>query len=91
MAELAVEHLEVRYGDLIGVADISLRVTRGQVVALARLQRRRQDDDAQCHCGTGARLTRADRLARRRNLGPGRLCDRQQRIGAVAGRLAAIR
>jgi branched-chain amino acid transport system ATP-binding protein len=34
MAELAVEHLEVRYGDLIGVADVSLRVTRGQVVAL---------------------------------------------------------
>src|ERR1700739_1271648 len=34
MAELAVEHLEVRYGDLIGVADVSLRVTRGQIVAL---------------------------------------------------------
>src|ERR1700756_1104479 len=34
MAELAVEHLEVRYGDLIGVADVSLRVARGQVVAL---------------------------------------------------------
>jgi len=34
MAELAVEHLEVRYGDLIGVDDVSLRVTRGQVVAL---------------------------------------------------------
>src|SRR5690348_14225197 len=34
MAELAVEHLEVRYGDLIGVADVWLRVTRGQVVAL---------------------------------------------------------
>src|SRR5579859_4787376 len=34
MAELTVEHLEVRYGDLIGVADVSLRVTRGQIVAL---------------------------------------------------------
>src|SRR6201997_3009259 len=34
MAELAVEHLEVRYGDLIGVADVWLRVSRGQVVAL---------------------------------------------------------
>ena len=34
MAELAVEHLEVRYGDLIGVADISLAVSAGQVVAL---------------------------------------------------------
>jgi len=34
MAELTVERLEVRYGDLIGVADVSLRVTRGQIVAL---------------------------------------------------------
>jgi len=34
MAELKVEHLEVRYGDLVGVADISLQVERGQIVAL---------------------------------------------------------
>ena len=34
MAELDVEHLEVRYGDLVGVADVSLRVEPGQVVAL---------------------------------------------------------
>ena len=34
MADLKVEHLEVRYGDLVGVADISLAVTDGQVVAL---------------------------------------------------------
>jgi len=34
MAELSVEHLEVRYGDLVGVADISLKVSAGQVVAL---------------------------------------------------------
>jgi branched-chain amino acid transport system ATP-binding protein len=34
MAELVVEHLEVRYGDLVGVGDVSLRVTRGQIVAL---------------------------------------------------------
>src|SRR5581483_11549823 len=34
MAELKVEHLEVRYGDLVGVADISLHVPEGQVVAL---------------------------------------------------------
>ncbi|MGH6677167.1 MAG: ATP-binding cassette domain-containing protein, partial [Xanthobacteraceae bacterium] len=31
---LKVEHLEVRYGDLVGVADISLQVGAGQVVAL---------------------------------------------------------
>ena len=34
MTELTVEHLEVRYGDLVGVADISLKVEVGQVVAL---------------------------------------------------------
>jgi branched-chain amino acid transport system ATP-binding protein len=31
---LRVEHLEVRYGDLIGVADVSLEVPAGAVVAL---------------------------------------------------------
>ncbi len=31
---LRVSHLEVRYGDLIGVADVSLEVPRGSVVAL---------------------------------------------------------
>jgi len=34
MPELTVEHLQVRYGDLIGVTDISLQVEAGQVVAL---------------------------------------------------------
>jgi branched-chain amino acid transport system ATP-binding protein len=31
---LKIDHLEVRYGDLIGVADVSLEVSRGAVVAL---------------------------------------------------------
>jgi branched-chain amino acid transport system ATP-binding protein len=31
---LKVEHLEVRYGDLIGVADVSLEVPAGKIVAL---------------------------------------------------------
>jgi branched-chain amino acid transport system ATP-binding protein len=31
---LHVEHLEVRYGDLVGVADVSLKVPGGSVVAL---------------------------------------------------------
>jgi branched-chain amino acid transport system ATP-binding protein len=34
MTDLLVEHLEVCYGDLVGVADISLKVEAGQVVAL---------------------------------------------------------
>src|SRR3981189_115776 len=31
---LRIEHLEVRYGDLIGVSDVSLEVPEGSVVAL---------------------------------------------------------
>jgi branched-chain amino acid transport system ATP-binding protein len=31
---LRIEHLEVRYGDLVGVADVSLAVAAGSVVAL---------------------------------------------------------
>ena len=31
---LRIEHLEVRYGDLIGVSDVSLEVPAGSVVAL---------------------------------------------------------
>ena len=31
MADLKVEHLEVRYGDLVGVADISLKVEAGKI------------------------------------------------------------
>jgi branched-chain amino acid transport system ATP-binding protein len=34
LTSLRVSHLEVRYGDLIGVADVSLQVARGSVVAL---------------------------------------------------------
>jgi branched-chain amino acid transport system ATP-binding protein len=34
LSRLGVSHLEVRYGDLIGVADVSLQVEQGSVVAL---------------------------------------------------------
>jgi branched-chain amino acid transport system ATP-binding protein len=34
MTHLSVRHLEVRYGDLVGVADVSLEVAKGKVVAL---------------------------------------------------------
>ncbi|HWI28711.1 MAG TPA: ABC transporter ATP-binding protein [Stellaceae bacterium] len=34
MSRLAVRNLEVRYGDLVGVADVSLEVAEGSVVAL---------------------------------------------------------
>ena len=34
MGQLSVQHLEMRYGDLVGVADVSLAVKEGSVVAL---------------------------------------------------------
>ena len=34
MSRLEVKNLEVRYGDLVGVSDVSLRVDRGTIVAL---------------------------------------------------------
>jgi branched-chain amino acid transport system ATP-binding protein len=34
MGDLSISHLEVRYGDLVGVADVSLKVAAGSVVAL---------------------------------------------------------
>jgi branched-chain amino acid transport system ATP-binding protein len=34
MTLLTVEHLEVRYGDLIGVADVSLKIPAGAIVVL---------------------------------------------------------
>jgi branched-chain amino acid transport system ATP-binding protein len=34
MSRLRVSHLEVHYGDLVGVADVSLEVAQGSVVAL---------------------------------------------------------
>ena len=33
-AQLQVEHLEVRYGDLVGIADVSIEVKPGAIVAL---------------------------------------------------------
>jgi branched-chain amino acid transport system ATP-binding protein len=34
VSNLVVEHLEVRYGDLVGITDISLRIKAGGIVAL---------------------------------------------------------
>jgi branched-chain amino acid transport system ATP-binding protein len=34
MRQLSVRHLEVRYGDLVGIADVSLEVREGSIVAL---------------------------------------------------------
>ncbi len=46
---LRIENLEVRYGDLIGVSDVSLQVPAGSVVALLGSNGGRQDHGAQRH------------------------------------------
>ena len=84
-------HLEVHYGDLVGVADVSLEVAGGQHRRAARLQRLRQDHDAQRHCRAGAALERIDRMARRADRAAAGLCHRGQGAGAVAGGMAAVR
>ena len=88
---LKVENLEVRYGDLIGVADVSLEVPAGQHRRAARLQRRRQDHDAQCHRRPGAGKRRPDHARGQRRHRAAGLRDRAQGPGPVAGRLAAVR
>ena len=67
---LRVEHLEVRYGDLVGVADVSLDVQPGIDRGAARLERRGQDHDAQLHRRAGAPERRhASNGAARRSAG----------------------
>ena len=65
MAELTVEHLEVRYGDLVGVADISLKVEAGQVVALLGSNGAGKTTTLNAIAGAGAPGARPHRMARR--------------------------
>jgi len=77
----------VHYGDLVGVADVSLDVQPGSIVGAARLERRRQDHHAQLHrrpgASSGGTIEWRGRSDRRR----AGLCDRIERSSAVAGGL----
>ena len=88
---LKIEHLEVRYGDLIGVSDVSLEVPEGSVVALLGSNGGGKTTTLNAIAGlipvhSGAISFRGEEIGR-----PERLCHRAQGAGAVAGRLAAVR
>ena len=91
MPELKVEHLEVRYGDLVGVADISLQVEAGQIVALLGSNGAGKTTTLSAIAGLIRSSPRPYRMARRDDFWRAGLCDREQGTGAVAGGLAALR
>jgi ABC-type branched-subunit amino acid transport system ATPase component len=87
---LKIEHLEVRYGDLIGVSDVSLEVPEGSVVALLG-------------SNGGGKTTTLNAIAglipshsgsisfRGEEIGDESAFDRAQGAGVVTGGLAAVR
>ena len=88
---LKIEHLEVRYGDLIGVSDVSLEVPEGSVVALLGSNGGGKTTTLNAIAGlipvhSGSISFRGEEIG-----GQTRVCDRAQGAGAVAGRLAAVR
>src|ERR1700684_3308471 len=88
-ADLNVEHLEVRYGDLVGVADISLKVPAGKVVALLGSNGAGKTTTLNAIAGGLAAVRGADRgtkLAARLNRAGRPLTHR----GAVRARLCAV-
>ena len=87
---LKIEHLEVRYGDLIGVADVSLDVPKGSVVALLGSNGAGKTTTLERHRRDRAGVGRQGRVRRREHRGPAGLCDRAQGPGAVARGLAAV-
>ena len=88
---LKIEHLEVRYGDLIGVSDVSLEVPEGSVVALLGSNGGGKTTTLNAIAGlipvhSGSIAFRGEEIGRRECV-----FDRAQGAGAVAGRLAAVR
>ena len=91
MDRLRVAHLEVRYGDLVGVADVSLDVPPGTIVALLGSNGAGKTTTLNAIAGLVPPERRHDRMARRGDHAAAGLRDRQQGAGAVAGGLAAVR
>ena len=88
---LKIEHLEVRYGDLIGVSDVSLEVPAGSVVALLGSNGGGKTTTLNAIAGLIPVHSGLDQFQRRGDRRAERLCHRAQGTGAVAGRLAAVR
>ncbi len=90
-ALLKIEHLEVHYGDLIGVSDVSLEVPEGSVVALLGSNGGGKTTTLNAIAGLIPLHSGSIVFRRRGDRRPARVCDRAQGSGAVAGRLAAVR
>ena len=88
---LTIEHLEVRYGDLIGVSDVSLEVPEGSVVALLGSNGGGKTTTLNAIAGLIPGTFRIDHISRRGDRRTDRVRHRPQRSCAVAGRLAAVR
>ena len=90
-ALLKIEHLEVRYGDLIGVSDVSLEVPEGSVVALLGSNGGGKTTVLNAIAGLIPVHSGANRISRSADRRPQRVFDRARRARTVAGRLAAVR
>ena len=88
---LRIAHLEVHYGDLIGVSDVSLDVPEGSVVALLGSNGGGKTTVLNAIAGLIPGAFRIDPVSWRGDRRPAGVLDRAQGPRAVAGRLAAVR
>ena len=90
MSNLVVDHLEVRYGDLVGVADISLKVGAGKIVALLGSNGAGKTTTLNAIAGLVRPSSGRIEWQGEDISGQPAYVDRRQRPGAVAGGLAAL-
>ena len=88
---LEVRNLEVRYGDLIGVADVSLEVPQGSIVALLGSNGAGKTTTLNAIAGVVPASGGQIEFQGRDITGAARLRHRAQGAGAVARGLAAVR
>ena len=72
MKMLEIDGLEHAYGRHPALRDVAIRVRGGEVVAILRRERRRQDDAPQRRRGPGAAVQRLDPVSRGRTCRPAR-------------------
>jgi len=90
MTLLTVDHLEVRYGDLIGVADVSLEIPASSIVALLGSNGAGKTTTLNAIAGLIQRPKDRSGWNRedRRQAGP---CDRTSGARVIAGGMAVVR
>ena len=84
MSDLVVEHPEVRYGDLIGVADVSMRIEEGPDRCVAAPTAPEKPPRSTQLPGLGPGIERPRHLVRRRDIRATLLSGCGQGIGFVA-------